>query len=227
MLGHTISQTQFNFQNFGGILRFVSNKYPSRGWAFIGGGASKRGCLLKKITKRGVFIQSITINHIPSFPIGLFSIFFYFSYFPIFLQDFFWTSLRDILRTSVGHVPWSKILVRGRPHNLCRRRPQDAGKGRPMALYIGQYGDVLRPLHWDVLRTSYFNVLRTSVEDVLKTSVGDFPWRYIEDLMGTSLGRLLGTFSGRPWDVNLPSGCKGLFLLIHAFSGESFCVILS
>ena len=88
-----------------------------------------------------------------------------------------------------------------------------------MALYIGQYGDVLR--------TSYFNVLRTSVEDVLKTSVGDFPWRYIEDLMGTSLGRLLGTFSGRPWDVNLPSGCKGLFLLIHAFSGESFCVILS
>ena len=34
----------------------------------------------------------------------------------------------------------------------------------------------------------------------------DVPWRYIEDHMGTSMGRLLGTSSGRHWDLILPSG---------------------
>ena len=81
----------------------------------------------------------------------------------------------------------------GRPHNVCRRRPQDVGMRPPMALYIGQYGDVLRTLAWDVLRTSYFNVLSTSVKDVFRTLVGDAPWRYKEDHMGTSIGKLLGT----------------------------------
>ena len=69
-----------------------------------------------------------------------------------------------------------------------------------MALHMGQYVDVLRTFYWDVLRTSYFNVLRTLV--------GEVPWRYIEDHMGTFIGRLLGTSSGRPWDVILPVGYK-------------------
>ena len=62
-------------------------------------------------------------------------------------------------------------------HNVCRRHPQDVGRGRPMALHIGPYGDVPRTLHWNVFRTSYFNVLRTSVENFLKTLVGDVAWR--------------------------------------------------
>ena len=101
-----------------------------------------------------------------------------------------------------------------RPHNVCRRRLQDVVMGPPMALHIGQYGDVLRTLAWevlrtlawDVLRTSYFNVLSTSVEDVFRTLVGDVPWRYKEDHMGTSIGNLLGTSWGRPRDVVLPAG---------------------
>ena len=101
----------------------------------------------------------------------------------------------------------------GRPHNVCRRRPQDVGGGRPMALHIVQYGNVRRMLLWDVLRTSYFNVLRAFVEDVLRTSVRDVPWRYIEDHMETSIGRLLGTSSGRPRDVILPSALS----LFHTF----------
>ena len=67
-------------------------------------------------------------------------------------------------------------------------RPQDVGRGRPMALHIGQYKDVLKTLHWNVLRTSYFNVLRTLV--------GDVPWCYIGDHMGTSIGRRLETSLG-------------------------------
>ena len=86
--------------------------------------------------------------------------------------------------------------------NICRRRPQNVGRGRPMELHIGQYGNILRTLQWDVNRTSYFNVLRTLVEDALRMSVGDVPWRYIEDHMSTSIGRLLGS----PQDVILPSG---------------------
>ena len=37
-----------------------------------------------------------------------------------------------------------------------------------------------------------------SVENIFRTSEGVVPWRYIGDHMGTS--------SGRPWDVILPSG---------------------
>ena len=74
-----------------------------------------------------------------------------------------------------------------------------------MALHIGQYWDLLRTLHWDILRTPFFNALRTLVEDVFRTSAGEVSWRYIEDHMGTSIKRLLGTFSGRPRDVILPS----------------------
>ena len=81
---------------------------------------------------------------------------------------------------------------------MYRRRPEDVGRGLPLALHIGQYGDVPRMLRW--------YVLRTLVEDVLRTSIGDIPWRYIEDHMGTSIGRLLMTPSGRPRDVILPSG---------------------
>ena len=72
-----------------------------------------------------------------------------------------------------------------------------------MSLHLRQYGDVLRMLHWDVLKTPYFNVLGTLA--------GDVPWRYIEDHIETSVRCLLGTDSGRPWDVILPSG---LFLLL-------------
>ena len=76
---------------------------------------------------------------------------------------------------------------------VCRRRPQDVGRGRPLALHIGQYGDVLRTLHWDVLRMSYFSLLRASVEDLLRTLVGDVINRYVMDHMGMSIGRLLRT----------------------------------
>ena len=88
---------------------------------------------------------------------------------------------------------------------VCKRRPQDVGKGCTLPFHIGQYEDVLR--------TSYFNALRTSVEDVLRTSVGDVPWRYVEDHIGTSIERLLGTSSGRPRDVILLSGYLWLFNL--------------
>ena len=73
-------------------------------------------------------------------------------------------------------------------------------------LHIGQYGDVLRTLHWDVLRTSYFNVFKTSVGDAFSMSGGDVPWRCIEDHMGMSIGHLLGTSTGRPREIILPSG---------------------
>ena len=85
----------------------------------------------------------------------------------------------------------------GRRDRVCRGRPQDVGRGRPLVLHIGQYGDVLGALLWDVLGTPYFNVLRMLVEDVLRTSVGDVSWRYIEDHMGTSVGLLFGKSSGR------------------------------
>ena len=73
----------------------------------------------------------------------------------------------------------------GRPRNVCRRSPQDVGRGCPLTLHIVHYGDVLR--------TSYFNVQRTSIKDVLRTSAGDVPWRYMKDYMGTSIGHLLGS----------------------------------
>ena len=101
---------------------------------------------------------------------------------------------KDVFRTSSGHW-WDTSLgvtyqtVWGRPHNLCKRRHRDVGRGRPMASHIGQYGDVLR--------TSYFNVLRKLVEDVLRTSVGDVPQRYIEDRWGRPYGDVhMGTYIG-------------------------------
>ena len=77
---------------------------------------------------------------------------------------------------SLG-VKYQPVL--GRPHNVCRRCPEDVGRGRPIALHVGRYGcrEVVRALHLDALRTS----------------VGDIPWRYIEDRTGTSIRRLLGT----------------------------------
>ena len=44
----------------------------------------------------------------------------------------------------------------GRIHIVCRKRPQDVSRGRPMTLHIGQYGDVPRTLYWDVLMASCF-----------------------------------------------------------------------
>ena len=70
-----------------------------------------------------------------------------------------------------------------------------------MALQIGRYGDVLK--------TSCFNVLRTSL--------GDLHWGYIGDRMGTCIGSLLGTSSGRSWDVILPTGCLFLKLIKNIF----------
>ena len=43
---------------------------------------------------------------------------------------------------------------------------------------------------------------RESPQDI----AADVPWRYKEDHMGTSIGRILGTSSGRPQDLILPSG---------------------
>ena len=99
-------------------------------------------------------------------------------------------SLRDVLRTPVGHIPCSQILDRMESsHNLCRRRPQDVGRGRPMVLHIGQNGGFLKTVHWDVLRTSDFNILKMLVEDALRT------------LAGTSLGIIQRTMWGRPQDI--------------------------
>ena len=59
-------------------------------------------------------------------------------------------SAGDVLKTSIGDVPWS---------------------------YIWAVWDVLRTLHYEVVRASYCNNLRTSVKDALRMSVGDIPWR--------------------------------------------------
>ena len=131
-----------------------------------------------------------------------------------YLQDHIRTSLerprdvsegppQDVGRTSLLELqirPYGNVLVpSSRKSSRCRQ-------GTSLALHIGHYGDILRKLHWDVFRMSYLNVQRTSVEDVLRTSAGDFPWRYIEDHMGTSIGHILGTSSGRPREIILPSG---------------------
>ena len=124
-----------------------------------------------------------------------------------YLQNHIRISPRDVLRTSVGHVLQNEILdLWGRPYKVCRRRLQDVGMGRPMALHIGQYRDVSRTLHQDVFMTSHFDNRRMFVEDVLTTSEGDIPWRYIQGHMGTFIGRLLGTSSGHLRDVILPGG---------------------
>ena len=125
--------------------------------------------------------------------------------------EVFRTSVRDVLGTLVGvtyRAMWERLPDVG------RRRPRDVGRGRPLALHIGPYGDVPWTLHFHVLGTSVRDVLRTSVRyvlgtltgDVLRTLAGDIPWRYIEDHMGTSTGRLSGMFSGHnfaEWDIFL------------------------
>ena len=116
-----------------------------------------------------------------------------------YLQNHTRTSLRGVLRTLVRHALWSYRLDHmGRRRNVCRRRPQDVGRGCPLASHIGHYANVLRTLHQDVLKTSYYNIHRTSVEDDLRTLAGDVPWRYLEHHMGTSIGCLLGKSLGRP-----------------------------
>ena len=54
------------------------------------------------------------------------------------------------------------------------------------------------------LKTS--NGLKTSVKNILRASIWDVPWGYIEDHTGTCTELLLGTSSGSPWGVILPSG---------------------
>ena len=120
------------------------------------------------------------------------------------LLDFSWhylgrlrrTSARALCKRTSGRrqdmsfgVTYQTVCRR--PHNICRRRPQEVSRRRLLALHVRQYGNVLRTLQWDVLVTSYFVVLRTSNKDV--------PWRYIHDQIGTSKGHLLGR--GRPQDV--------------------------
>ena len=86
----------------------------------------------------------------------------------------------------------------GRPRNVCGRHSQDVDRGRPSALHIRYYGDILRTLQWDTFRTLYFEVQRTYVEDDR-----DVPWKYIEAHMGTSIGPILRTSSERnfaEWD---------------------------
>ena len=87
---------------------------------------------------------------------------------------FSWTFLgliepyKDVLRTSVGYVPWSYILdhIWGCLSETSLRR---------------RYGTSLR-----VTCRTIGEVLRTSLEDVLRMSDRDVPLRYIEDHMGTS-----------------------------------------
>ena len=107
------------------------------------------------------------------------------------LYDVLGTSLKDVLKASAGRTPWSYILDHmGCRRNVCRICPQDVGRGHPLALRIGHYGDVLWKLHWDVLRTSYFNFQRMSLEDDLGTPAGDISWHYIEKWwVGTYLKR--------------------------------------
>ena len=45
---------------------------------------------------------------------------------------------------------------RGCPRNLCRRRLQDVGRVRHLALHIGHYGYILRTLSWNVLQEVIF-----------------------------------------------------------------------
>ena len=107
-------------------------------------------------------------------------------------------ALQNHIRTSVEQVPWSYILDhRGCPFKACRRCPKTVGRGLNLALYVGQYGDVLMALYQDVVRTL--------VEGVLRMSDRDVPQRYVEGHMGTSTGRLSVTSSGRPRHVNLLS----------------------
>ena len=129
-----------------------------------------------------------------------------------YLLDLSQPYFQNRLRTSLGR-PWDLSegrrqnaslgvtgqTIQGHCCNVCRKRPQDVGKGRPLALHIGHYWDDLRTLYWDVLRASYFNVQRISVEDVLRMLAGDVPWRYIEDLLGTisPFGEVLRTSLGR------------------------------
>ena len=107
---------------------------------------------------------------------------------------------KDVLKMSLRRL-WGCPQDVGRarpltiwrcPHNVYRRGPQDVRRFRPLALRIGQYGDVLK--------MSYFNALRTSVVDA--------PWCSIEDQMGSSIrhGDVLRTVSGRyfaEWVVSL------------------------
>ena len=104
-------------------------------------------------------------------------------------------SVGDVLGTLVGvsyRAVWGRL--------------QDVGRGRPLVLHIGPYGDVPWTLHFHVLRTSVRDVLETLAGNVLRKSAGDIPWRYIEGHKGTSTGRLSGTSSERnfaEWDIFL------------------------
>ena len=106
-------------------------------------------------------------------------------------KDVLGTSLRDMFLGVIYQTIWE------RPHNVYTRRHQDVGRRHPLVLHIGQFWDVLRTLHQDVLRTSFLNIL--------KVLVGTFPALHGEP-MGTSTERLLGTSSGHPRDLILPSG---------------------
>ena len=99
-----------------------------------------------------------------------------------------WSCILYLMRTSLQRLQGRQY---GRPlalHVTCRKiwgrhsdgifgRSQDVGRGCPLALHRGPYGDVHR--------ISLGNVLRTSYLDVLTTSLGYFLWRYIEDHMET------------------------------------------
>ena len=109
------------------------------------------------------------------------------------------------LRTSLGR-PWDVSegrrqntslgvtgqTIQGHCCNVCRKRPLDVGKGRPLALHIGHYWDDLRTLYWDVLRASYFNVHRATQRTF---------WERISpfgEVLRTSLGRNFAQWEGTP-----------------------------
>ena len=87
--------------------------------------------------------------------------------------------LQNHKRRSLGRpntlLRVTDCTISGRPRNVFMRRLQDVGMGRPLALHIEYYGDVLRTFHW----MSHCNVQRTSA--------GDVPWHYIGDYMGMSI----------------------------------------
>ena len=121
------------------------------------------------------------------------------------IQDVLVTSLRGVLRTSVGHAPLRQI----RPYG---------------DVLVTSAGDILKTsagdFPWryiqDIMGTSSGRHISKSVKDVLRMSAGDVPWRYIQDHMGTSIGRLLGTSSGRPHDI-IFRVCGGIkpFSILH------------
>ena len=76
-------------------------------------------------------IESLSLGHFLALLIDAYK-----DVFKTSVMEILGTSLRDVLRTLVGHVRWSYILDHVGVHNVCRRRPQDISRGRFLALHV-------------------------------------------------------------------------------------------